>query len=148
MIAGAIVLPSISASDWVTKTTPASVSAYLGIELGQQWKPEKVNPLVLKQMKLAAQEVGPMMNLTAPLAGKPSNGWDIPPPGFGAPRADYFLRGINAVLGLTGNTTTEAIYYLGGVDACHIKPCNALVRQWAVKRTCRRRHMRRRSNLN
>jgi hypothetical protein len=90
---------------------------YLGIELGKQWKPELVNGLVLEQMKMAAQEVGPMMNLTAPLAGRPSNGWDIPPPAFGAAGADYLLRGINAVLGLTGNTTTEAIYYLGGIDS-------------------------------
>ena len=90
---------------------------YLGIELGKQWKPESVNALVLQQMKMAGEKVGPMMNLTAPLAGRPSNGWDIPPPGFGAPGADYLLRGINAVLGLTGNTTTEAIYYLGGIDS-------------------------------
>jgi DNA sulfur modification protein DndE len=89
---------------------------YLGLELGKQWKRESVNPLVLEQMKLAAREVGTMMNFSAPLAGKPSNGWDIPPANFGAPGADYLTRGINAVLGLTANTTTEAIYYLGAVD--------------------------------
>jgi len=90
---------------------------YLGIELGKPWKPENVNPLVLAEMKVAAEEVGSMMNLVAPLAGKPSNGWVIPPANFGAPGADYLTRGINAVLGLTANTTTEAIYYLGAVDA-------------------------------
>jgi DNA sulfur modification protein DndE len=68
-------------------------------------------------MKLAAQEVGQMMNFVAPLVGKPSNGWDIPPANFGAPGGDYLTRGINAVLGLTANTTTEAIYYLGAVDS-------------------------------
>jgi hypothetical protein len=61
----------------------------------------------LRTTELAAKEFGPMMNLTAPLAGRPSNGWDIPPPNFGAPGADYLVRGINAVLGLTGNTTTD-----------------------------------------
>ena len=48
-----------------------------------------------------------MMNLSAPLVGKPSNGWDIPPANFGATGADYLTRGINSVLGLTANTTTE-----------------------------------------
>jgi hypothetical protein len=90
---------------------------YLGIELGKQWKPENVNPLILAEMKLAAQEVGTMMDRLAPLAGKPSNGWDIPPANFGATGADYLTRGINSVLGLTGNTTTEAIYYLGAIGA-------------------------------
>jgi hypothetical protein len=87
---------------------------YLGIELGKPWKPENVNPLVLAEMKLAAQEVGAMMNVVGPIVGKPSNGWDIPPANFGATGADYLTRGINSVLGLTANTTTEAIYYLGG----------------------------------
>jgi hypothetical protein len=68
-------------------------------------------------MKLAAQEIRSMMTVAGPLVGKPSNGWDIPPADFGAPGADYLTRGINAVLGLTANTTTEAIYYLGALDA-------------------------------
>jgi hypothetical protein len=90
---------------------------YLGIELGKQWKPENVNPLILAEMKLAAQEVGAMMNVVGPIVGKPSNGWDIPPANFGATGADYLTRGINSVLGLTANTTTEAIYYLGALGA-------------------------------
>jgi len=90
---------------------------YLGIELGKQWKPEDANPLVLEEMKLAAAEVGTMMDFVGPIAGKPSNGWDIPPANFGAPGADYLTRGINAVLGLTANTTTEAIYYLGAASS-------------------------------
>jgi hypothetical protein len=42
-------------------------------------------------------------------------GWDIPPANFGAPGADYLTRGANAVIGLTANSTTEAIYYLGAL---------------------------------
>ena len=71
---------------------------YLGIELGKPWKPEDVNPLVLGEMKLAAQEVGSMMDVVGPIVGKPSNGWDIPPANFGATGADYLTRGINSVL--------------------------------------------------
>jgi hypothetical protein len=36
---------------------------------------------------------------------------------FGATGADYLTRGINSVLGLTANTTTEAIYTLGALGA-------------------------------
>jgi len=90
---------------------------YLGIELGTPWKREKVNPLVLPEMKVAAQQVGAMMDVVGPLAGTPTNGWDAPPVNFGATGADYLTRGINSVLGLTANTTTEAIYTLGALGA-------------------------------
>ena len=49
--------------------------------------------------------------------GKRSNGCDVPPVNFGATGADYLTRGINPVLGLTANTTTEAIYGLGADGA-------------------------------
>src|SRR5262249_58419435 len=81
---------------------------YLGIEFGKPWDPKKVNPLVLEQMKAAAAEIGPMMNRIAPIAGPTGNGWAASPYNFGDPGADYLLRGINAVLGLTANITTEA----------------------------------------
>ncbi len=90
---------------------------YLGIELGKPWKRENVNPLILSEMKVAAQQAGAMMNVVGPIVGKPSNGWDVPPINFGATGADYLTRGINSVLGLTANTTTEAIYTLGALGA-------------------------------
>lgn len=90
---------------------------YLGIEFGKPWNPDKVNPLVLEQMKVAAAEIGPMMNRVAPIVGTSGNGWVASPYTFGDPGADYLTRGINAVLGLTANVTTEAFYILGSVDA-------------------------------
>jgi hypothetical protein len=42
---------------------------YLGIERGKPWDPNKVDPLVLEQMKVAAAEIGPMMNRIAPVVG-------------------------------------------------------------------------------
>ena len=57
-----------------------------------------------------------MMNVVGPIVGKPSNGWDVPPINFGATGADYLTRGINSVLGLTANTTTEAIYHPWGAQ--------------------------------
>jgi hypothetical protein len=90
---------------------------YLGIELGKPWKRESVNPLILAEMKTAAQQVGAMMNAVAPIVGHPTAGWDAPPINFGATGADYLTRGINSVLGLTANTTMEAIYTLGALGA-------------------------------
>ena len=59
---------------------------YLGIELGKQWKPEDVNPLILAQMKQAAAAIGDLALGTMPLAGRLSNGWVIPPPNTGNAR--------------------------------------------------------------
>ena len=89
---------------------------YLGIELGKQWKAEDVNPLILEQMKKAAREIGPMAFGTAPLGGLQANGWIIPPANFGNAGPDYLTRLDVAVIGLTGNTVEQAIYYGGFLD--------------------------------
>jgi hypothetical protein len=90
---------------------------YLGIEFGKQWTRESVNPLILDQMKRAAEEIGPLMNLSLPIGGGLAKGWIIPPANIGMPGADYLARAIVAVLGLTSNTPTESIYYPGMLDA-------------------------------
>jgi hypothetical protein len=90
---------------------------YLGIEFGEQWTRESVNPLILDQMKRAAEEIGPLMNLSLPIGGGLAKGWIIPPTNIGMPGADYLARAIVAVFGLTSNTPTESIYYSGILDA-------------------------------
>ena len=90
---------------------------YLGFELGKPWNSAKVNPLILAEMKTAAQQVGAMMDAVGPIVGTPTSNWDPPPVDFGATGADYLTRGINSVLGLTANTTVEAFYILGALDA-------------------------------
>ena len=90
---------------------------YLGIEFGKQWTRESVNPLILDQMKRAAGEIGPLMNLSLPIGGGLAKGWIIPPANIGIPGADYLARAIVAVFGLTSNTPTESIYYSGILDA-------------------------------
>jgi hypothetical protein len=92
------------------------VYRYLGIELGKQWRRESVDPLVAQQMKLAAEEIGPLMNQSLAIGGGLANGWIIPPPNLGMSGADYLARAIVAVFGLTSNTPTEAIYYSGMLD--------------------------------
>ena len=90
---------------------------YLGIEFGKQWTRESVNPLILGQMKRAAEEIGPLMNLSLPIGGGLAKGWIIPPANIGMTGADYLARAIVAVFGLTSNTPTESIYYSGMLDA-------------------------------
>jgi hypothetical protein len=89
---------------------------YLGIELGKQWKPSDVNPLILAQMKKASQQIGQMALDTMPLAGTLKDGWVIPPANTGLGGSDYLSRLDVAVFGLTANTTTQAIYYSGVLD--------------------------------
>jgi hypothetical protein len=89
---------------------------YLGIALGQPWKRESVNPLILQEMKLAAQQIAPMMMPLLPILGVTANGWNIPPANVGMPGADYPGRAILALFGLTGNTPEEAIYYTSVTD--------------------------------
>jgi hypothetical protein len=89
---------------------------YLGIELGQPWKRDGVNPLIVKEMRSAAEQIGPMMMPLLPILGVTANGWNIPPSNVGMPGADYPGRAIVAVFGLTANTPEEAIYYTGVTD--------------------------------
>jgi len=89
---------------------------YLGIELGQPWKRENVQPEILNQMKSAAEGIGPMMMPLLPFLGNTVNGWNIPPADVGMPGADYPMRALVAVFGLTSNTTREAIYYTSVSD--------------------------------
>jgi hypothetical protein len=89
---------------------------YLGIEFGKPWKRDTVPPLILQQMKSAAQEIGPMMMPLLPVLGHTTDGWIIPPANVGMTGADYPARAIIAVFGLTSNTPTEAIYYTAVTD--------------------------------
>ncbi len=96
---------------------------YLGIELGKPWKRETVQPQILSQMKSAAERIGPMMMPLLPFLGNTKNGWNIPPADVGMPGADYSMRAVVAVFGLTSNTTREAIYYTTVSDGAG-KPLN------------------------
>src|ERR1700677_825853 len=89
---------------------------YLGIGLGQKWQRESINPLILNEMKSAAQRIAPMMMPLIPILSVTANGWNIPPANVGMPGADYPARAIIAVFGLTSNTPIEAIYYTSVTD--------------------------------
>jgi len=52
---------------------------YLGIELGRLWKPETVNPAILRSMKETAAGIGKLMLANVAIGGGLANGWVIPP---------------------------------------------------------------------
>jgi len=87
----------------------------LGFELGKQWTPQSVNPLMLQQMKITASEIGGVLANAAAIAGS-QNGWVLPPFTIGDSGADYLTRAMIAVVGLTANTVREAVYYTGVAD--------------------------------
>jgi hypothetical protein len=89
---------------------------YLGLELGEQWKPENVNPVILAQMTSASEQIGDLALGTMPLGGVLQNGWIIPPANVGLAGSDYLSRLDVAVFGLTANTVEQAIYYSGILD--------------------------------
>src|SRR6202034_668231 len=64
-----------------------------------------------------ADGIGAMVSPLLPFLGRTANGWNIPPASVGAPGADYPVRALVAVFGLTSNTTKEAIYYTSVSDA-------------------------------
>jgi hypothetical protein len=91
---------------------------YLGLELGKQWTPQAVTPLILQQMKIAASEIGDGLAGLANFAAIEGNksGWMLPPFTMANSEADDLTRGMIAVGGLTANTVREAVYYTGLAD--------------------------------
>ena len=87
----------------------------LGIELGKQWDRSKVDPLVLKAMARAAENIPGILN-NLPF-GRLTNGWFIPPPTIGDSKDDYKIRAIVARVGLTANAPKEAVYFQLVMDA-------------------------------
>jgi hypothetical protein len=86
----------------------------LGLELGKIWDRTKVHPLILKAMKRAAEDIGPLLNSLP--TGEFVNGWFMPPAILGNFGADFRTRAITARIGLTANTPREAVYFLAKVD--------------------------------
>ena len=87
----------------------------LGIELGKTWDRSSLDPIVLKAMKRAAEDIGPMLS-NLPF-GQVVNGWFMPAPTIGNSQTDYRTRAIIARIGLTANTPKEAVYYQGTLDS-------------------------------
>jgi DNA sulfur modification protein DndE len=86
----------------------------LGLELGKTWDRTKVHPIVIRAMRRAAEDIGPMLNNLP--AGRFADGWFWPPPTLGNFGTDFPLRAITARVGLTANTPREAVYLMANLD--------------------------------
>ncbi|MBV8521340.1 MAG: DUF1254 domain-containing protein [Acetobacteraceae bacterium] len=89
---------------------------YLGIELGKPWSSEGVQPTYLEEMKKAVESFGATMMQSQFLVAKRAEGWVIYPADGGVWGSNYMFRGVGAVIGLTWNAASEAIYYEATVD--------------------------------
>ena len=87
----------------------------LGIKLGKRWDRASLDPVVVKAMQRAANDIGPMLS-NLPF-GQVVNGWFMPAPTIGNSQTDYRTRAIIARIGLTANTPKEAVYYQGTLDS-------------------------------
>lgn len=87
----------------------------LGLAIGKQWTPESTHPVVLQVMKGVASQIFGILGEAAALEGT-RNGWIIPPASVGNAGADYTVKAVVAIEGLTANTAQEAVYYRSSID--------------------------------
>ena len=83
--------------------------------IGRQWTPQSVDPHVLQVMTGVAGRIVGILSDAAGLEGT-RNGWVIPPASVGDAGADYTVRAVVAVKGLTANTAQQAVYYDASID--------------------------------
>jgi len=74
---------------------------YLGIELGKAWDPDKVDPIILSEMKKVGANIGKTISQSVYLVGVNGNGWMAVPANTGAAGPDYLTAATSAVVGLT-----------------------------------------------
>lgn len=89
---------------------------YLGIELGKAWDPDKVDPIILSEMKKVGENIGKIISQTVYPVGVNGNGWMAVLANTGAAGPDYLTAAASAVVGLTANVTSEAFYIWGQFD--------------------------------
>ena len=86
----------------------------LGLETGRTWDRTRVHPIVLRAMRRAAEDIGPLLNDLP--AGRFADGWFWPPSTLGNFGTDFQVRAITARIGLTANTPREAVYLMAKLD--------------------------------
>ena len=87
--------------------------AKIGVVPGQKFDASKLDPAVEKSVQIALEK----LQAAAKTAGKPVNGWFIPPMSVGQYGTDYGLRAMAALIGLGANLSADAIYPNAFVDS-------------------------------
>jgi hypothetical protein len=90
--------------------------ARIGVAPGQDFEPGKLDPAIAKGLEKSVQNALERLQAAAKHAGKPVNGWYIPPMNVGDFGTDYGLRAVVALIGLGANIPADAIYPNAFVD--------------------------------
>ena len=94
----------------------------IGIEVGQSYEPERLDPAVQEALKRAAADGLKAMRATLPKLGKVVNGWQINTDTIGVYGDSYLKRAIVAQIGLGANQPEDAVYPLVVTDADGKRP--------------------------
>lgn len=84
--------------------------AKIGIVPGQDFDPAKLDPAVRKGLEPTLKIALEKLTEASKHAGKPVNGWYVPPMNVGDFGTDYSLRAVVALIGLGANIAADAIY--------------------------------------
>jgi hypothetical protein len=88
----------------------------IGVVPGQDFDAGKLDPAVAKGLEQSVQIALETLQAAAKTAGKPVNGWYVPPMNVGEFGTDYGLRAVVALIGLGANLPADAIYPNAFVD--------------------------------
>ncbi len=94
----------------------------IGIEIGQSYQPERLDPAVQEALKRAAADGLKAMRAKLPTLGKIVNGWQINTDTIGVYGNSYLKRAIVAQVGLGANQPEDAVYPLVVTDADGKRP--------------------------
>lgn len=84
--------------------------ARIGVVPGQDFDTGKLDPAVAKGLEKSVAIAPEKLQAAAKHAGKPVNGWYVPPMNVADFGTDYGLRGVVALIGLGANLAADAIY--------------------------------------
>ena len=90
--------------------------AKIGVVPGQDFDPGKLDPAAAKGLEKSVQVALEKLQAAAKTAGKPVNGWQIPPTKLGEFGTDYGFRAVVALIGLGANLPADAIYPNAFID--------------------------------
>ncbi len=94
----------------------------IGIDVGQSYEPERLDPTAQEALKRAAADGLKAMRAKLPTLGKVVNGWQINTDTVGVYGNSYLKRAIVALVGLGANQPEDAIYPLIITDADGKRP--------------------------
>jgi hypothetical protein len=93
-----------------TDAPALAMLATIGVVPGQDFDAGTLDPAVAKGLETSVQIALEQLQAAAKTAGKPVNGWYVPPMKVGEFGTDYGLGAVVALIGLGANLPADAIY--------------------------------------